>query len=52
MEGATLSGRQTSARINDVGPYLHELRQRLPQTEGASLAAKPVEGSAEKLTLV
>lgn len=30
MEGATLSGRQCSARICEVGPALTELNKRLP----------------------
>lgn len=33
MEGATLSGRQTSARINEAGSFLYDLRQRQSQTE-------------------
>jgi zeta-carotene desaturase len=33
MEGATLSGRQTSARICDMGQYLAELRQRLSDND-------------------
>jgi zeta-carotene desaturase len=50
MEGATLSGRQTSARINEAGSMLHELRQRL-EKEGiaSSLQAEP---ATDELTFV
>ena len=50
MEGATLSGRQTSARINEAGSMLHELRQRV-ENEGkaSSLEANTV---TDELTFV
>jgi len=42
MEGATLSGRQTSARINEAGSELHDLRQRIVKIEAnASLQGEP-----------
>lgn len=44
MEGATLSGRQTSARINEAGQFLHDLRQKVDKTE--------VEASLNELTFV
>uniref|UniRef100_A0A7I4CX85 Amine oxidase domain-containing protein n=1 Tax=Physcomitrium patens TaxID=3218 RepID=A0A7I4CX85_PHYPA len=48
MEGATLSGRQTSARINEVGPFLHDLRHKVAKTKSE---ASP--GSAtDELTFV
>lgn len=50
MEGATLSGRQTSARINEVGAELHDLQQRIAKTEAnASLQGEPAK---DELTFV
>jgi zeta-carotene desaturase len=39
MEGATLSGRQTSARINEAGSELNELRQRIAKAEASATTA-------------
>lgn len=50
MEGATLSGRQTSARINEVGSELHDLRQRIAKVEAnASLQG---ESAKDELSFV
>jgi len=52
MEGATLSGRQTSSRICEAGPYLHELRQRLIKSEGDALLQLEAATATDELTLV
>lgn len=52
MEGATLSGRQTSSRICEAGPYLHELRQRLVKSEGDALLQLEAATATDELTLV
>jgi len=48
MEGATLSGRQTSARICEMGQYLAELRQRLSDNDNFLNQSKLM----DELTLV
>jgi len=50
MEGATLSGRRTSARINEAGVELDDLRQRIAVIQAsASLQGEPAK---DELTFV
>jgi zeta-carotene desaturase len=48
MEGATLSGRQTSAQICEMGQYLAELHQRLSDNDNFLNQSKLM----DELTLV